>query len=236
VTRVGSPHASAALEEIVGHRFADRDLLRKALTHASRAHEEDGGESNERLEFLGDAVLDLVVAESLFASQPTWKEGDLTRARAALVNSASLAAHARELELGRFVRLGRTEQSSTGAQKESILANVFEALVGAIYLDAGLDVARAFVRRVFATALAGGARRVEADPKTRFQEWAHARLRRTPTYRAADDSGIEEDAERFTVEVRVGEEVWGRGRAGTKRAAERAAALAALRRAQMLDA
>lgn len=214
-----------ALQELLGHRFAEAGLLETALAHASFAHEAGQGRGNERLEFLGDAVLDLVVAELLYETHPRWHEGELTRARAALVNRAALARCARQLELGRFVRLGRTEQRSGGADKESILANCFEAVVGALYLDAGLDPVEALVRRVFGDGITRGA---ELDPKTEFQEWAHASFRTTPTYRTAFDSGTENDADRFRVEVRVGGTAWGEGSGRTKRAAERAAARAAL--------
>ena len=222
------PCALGALEQLLGHRFADAGLLETGLAHASFSHEEGLGRGNERLEFLGDAVLDLVVAELLYEANPDWHEGELTRSRAALVNRSALASCARRLELGRFVRLGRTEQLSGGADKESILADCFEALVGALYLDAGLEPAKALVRRVFGDRISRGA---ERDPKTEFQEWAHASFRTTPTYRTAYDSGTENDAERFRVEVRVGSAGWGEGRGRTKRAAERAAARVALAKA-----
>ena len=214
----------------LGHRFKDAALLETALAHSSWAHEAGLGRGNERLEFLGDAVLDLVVAELLYGAHPDWTEGDLTRTRAGLVNRDALASCARELELGRHVRLGRTEQSSGGAQKASILANCFEAILGAIYLDAGLEPVFDLVRRVYGDGISQGA---ERDPKTEFQEWAHARFRITPGYLCASDSGTENDEERFAVEVRIGDETWGEGRGRTKRAAERAAARVALGRAAL---
>jgi len=220
-----------SVEEILDHPFQDADLLETALTHPSRAYEEGAGRGNERLEYLGDAVLGLLVAELLFETHPGWDEGDLTRARAALVNTRSLAERSRYLDLGRYALLGRTEARSGGADKDSILANLFEALLGALYLDAGLAVARAFVVRVFADSLDDVDRVLERDPKTRFQEWAHAQLSETPRYRPVWDTGVDDDEDRFSVEVRVGGEAWGQGTARTKRAAERAAAEAALRRA-----
>ena len=219
-------------EELLGHRFRDAALLRTALTHPSRAHEDGTGRGNERLEYLGDAVLDLIVAELLFEAYPDWTEGQLTRARAALVNQRALAARARVLDLGALARLGHTEARSGGADKDSILANLFEALLGALYLDGGLAAARAFVSRVFAGSLADASRVLERDPKTRFQEWAHARLRETPRYHGVWDSGVEDDEDRYSVEVRVAGGAWGQGTARTKRAAERAAAEAALKRAE----
>lgn len=223
------------LEEALGHRFRDPELLERALTHTSHAHETAGGRGNERLEFLGDAVLDLLVAEALFRNHPNWEEGVLTRARAALVNTRSLAACARGLDLGAYVRLGRTELRTGGATKESILAALFEAVVGAVYLDAGLEAARFLVTRSLGAALERGAPLTERDPKTRFQEWTHARLRITPRYRDVADTGDERDEARFAAVVEVDGEAWGEGRGRTKREAERAAARAALARAAAAD-
>jgi ribonuclease-3 len=233
---VSAPRSSARaeaggpleLQDLLGHRFRDPELLRTALTHASRSYEEGSGSGNERLEFLGDAVLDLVVAELLFETQAGWREGELTRARAALVNRRALAGRARELDLGRHARLGRTEVRGGGADKDSILANLFEAVVGALYLDGGLRITRAFLERVYADALGRIGEALARDPKTRFQEWSHAAHGVTPSYRLLSDSGVEDDAERFRVEVLLGERVLGEGRARTKRAAERLAAEAAL--------
>jgi len=220
--------AGVALGETVGHAFRDRELAATALAHPSYAHEVDGTRGNERLEFLGDAVLDLVVAELLYELHPDWTEGELTRARAALVNKDALAERARALDLGSLVRLGRTEQRSGGHNKDSVLANCYEAVAGAVYLDGGLDAVTSLVRRSFGDTLSeGGARR---DAKTAFQEWAHAHFRTTPGYRLVHDSGIDNDDDRFTVAVQIGDEVWGTGIGRTKRAAERAAATEALAR------
>jgi ribonuclease-3 len=243
LARVSTTRADAAieaegglpLEDLLGHRFRDAALLRTALTHASRSYEEGGGAGNERLEFLGDAVLDLVVAELLFTAQPRWREGELTRARAALVNRRALAERAREIDLGRHARLGRTEVQSGGAEKDTILANLFEAVVGALYLDGGLDATRAFLKRVYADALGRSAEALARDPKTQLQEWSHAVHRVTPSYRLLADSGIEDDAERFRVEVLLGDRVVGEGRARTKRAAEQLAAELALEEAEPGD-
>ena len=231
----GDAPGSAALEARLGHRFADAELLRAALTHPSYANDHGGGCGNERLEFLGDAVLGLAVAQLLYAAYPDWPEGHLTRARAALVNASALAEKARRLELGRRARLGRTEQRGGGAEKERILANLFEAVIGALYLDAGLAPVVALVEREFRDELAAGDVVHARDPKTRFQEWAHAAYQRTPRYRAEADSGIEDADERFCVSVEVEGEVWGRGTGRTKRAAERAAARDALVREEARD-
>jgi ribonuclease-3 len=211
-----------ALEQALGHRFRDSSLVATALSHPSYAYEQDGSRGNERLEFLGDAVLGLAIAALLFERERGWTEGELTRARAALVNRRSLAQRARALGLRELVRLGRTEERSAGRDKESILANCFEAVVGAVYLDAGLAAVLPLAERCFGEELAAG--HALRDAKTAFQEWAHATHRRTPSYHTVGDSGVENDEQRFTVEVRLGSEAFGRGVGRTKRAAETAAA------------
>jgi len=227
---------AAALEDALGHRFRDRALLERALTHASYAHEAVDGEdaadiaSNERLEFLGDAVIGLVVARLLFEAHPDWQEGDLTRALHACVDRRALARLARELALGERLRLGRTERRGEGAAKDSILADAMEAVIGALYLDGGLEPVEALARRVFAEALAAGAPRVGRDPKTALQERVMALRGVFPGYRLLADSGVEGDEERFRAEVRVEDEAWGSGAGRSKRRAERAAAEAALSR------
>lgn len=218
-----------ALNETLGHVFADAALLELALTHASAAYEQDGSRGNERLEFLGDAVLGLVVARLLYESHSDWREGELTRARASLVNGQALAKQARALGLVEYLVLGRTERRSGGTQKQRVLANLFESVIGAIYLDGGIGPVRALVEDCFRDAIRGDAS-LERDPKTRFQEWAHAELQATPRYAGLEDSGVENADDRFTVAVTVGEESWGCGRGRTKQAAERAAAAAALAR------
>jgi len=219
--------AEEALEARLGHVFADRSLFERALTHPSASYEQDGSRGNERLEFLGDAVLDLVIGQILFERHPEWQEGDLTRARARLVNRDSLAVQARALELGRAIRLGRTEQQSSGHEKDSVLANAFEAVVGAFYLDAGIDAVAAWVERQFSDAL-GDAAVAEADPKTALQEWTHAHEGETPRYVLIEDSGEEGGERRFRVAVAVAGDQRGVGVGRTKRAAESVAAAAAL--------
>jgi ribonuclease-3 len=219
-----------ALEGALDYRFRERELADTALSHPSHAHERDGSRGNERLEFLGDAVLDLVVAEALYAAHPDWREGQLTRARASLVNKSSLAACARALGLPELVRLGKTERRSDGASKDSILANCLEAVVGAVYLDGGLAAVEPLIARWFGDAFSSGT--VPRDAKTAFQEWAHSELKQTPTYDTTGDSGVENDDDRFTVEVHVEGRCWGRGVGRTKRAAETAAAKDALARAR----
>jgi ribonuclease-3 len=227
--RVSARAPDAELFARLGHEFADPTLLTTALTHASAAFERDGTRGNERLEFLGDAVLDLVVARLLFASHPGWREGELTRARSALVNTRFLARQARALGLADYLVLGRTERRSGGAEKERVLANLFEAVIAALYLDAGLEPVFGLVERCFGEALRGEAT-LQRDPKTRFQEWAHAELRETPRYAVLADTGVEEAEDRFTVAVTVNGETWARASGRSKRSAERAAAAAALAR------
>jgi ribonuclease-3 len=228
VSGEGVGSAAEALASAVGHAFRDLSLAELALRHASYSHESGVLPSNERLEFLGDAVLGFVVAEDLYREHADWDEGALTRARAAVVNRAALARCARSLGLGPLVQLGRTEQRSGGADKDSILANCFEAVLGAVYLDGGMASARGLVRR--ALGAAGPGIEPRRDPKTTFQEWAHARFQRTPSYRTARDSGIEDDDARFTVEARIDDEIWGCGTGRSKRVAEREAAVQALDR------
>jgi ribonuclease III len=217
--------AVAQLGRAFGYEFRDHERVLVALSHASYAYETRGDRGNERLEFLGDAVLDLVVGEALYAAHPDWSEGQLTRARASLVRGDALATRARELGLSGLVRLGRTELRSGGAEKESILANVFEAVIGALYLDGGLVPVQAYVMSWFP---ADASVSLARDAKTSFQEWAHATLHATPSYHTLVDTGVEDDDLRFTVEVRVAGEPWGSGTGRSKRLAERAAAEAAL--------
>ncbi len=229
------------LEQALDHRFRDRALLEKALRHSSYANEhslgqtgEEGGlESNERLEFLGDAILALVVAEALYEAKPDWREGDLTRSLHAIVEGRSLATLAQSIDLGGVLQLGRTEESSGGREKPSILANAMEALIGAIYLDAGLEPVERFVGRHFGEALAVDAVQVERDPKTKLQETLMAAEGEFPNYRLVRDSEVEGDDARFTVEVRSKGERLADGVGRTKRAAERAAARIALERRRL---
>ncbi|MDH3519217.1 MAG: ribonuclease III [Myxococcales bacterium] len=227
----GAMHDAGAVDALcgaLGYAFRDRSLAALALAHPSHAHEVDGSRGNERLEFLGDAVLDLAIARRLYDLHPDWTEGKLTRARAALVNKQMLAARSRALGLDALVQLGRTEQRTAGHEKDSVLANCFEAVMGAVYLDGGVEAADALVERCFAAALRENV--APRDAKTAFQEWAHAELQSTPTYLLVHDSGVDDDDMRFRVEVRIGGAPWGTGVGRTKRAAERAAAQVALER------
>ncbi|MFQ5416943.1 MAG: ribonuclease III [Myxococcota bacterium] len=218
------------LADVFVHRFEDASLAELALSHPSHSHEVDGTRGNERLEFLGDAVLDLAVADLLYRAHPDWSEGDLTRARAGLVNQRALAESARALKLDRLVRLGRTERRTGGHRKDSVLANCLEAVLGAIYLDGGLAPVVAWAERTFGDVISRAAVPERRDAKTQFQEWAHAQFQTTPQYRTVRDSGTDNDERRFTVEVLIGSEVWGEGVGRSKRTAERAAAAQAVKR------
>jgi ribonuclease-3 len=215
----------------LGHRFADEALLRRALTHRSARRQH-----NERLEFLGDALLGFLIAEALTQRFPDASEGELTRLRARLVNGEALAEAAAELRLGEFMELGLGERKTGGQRRTSILADAFEALVCAIYLDAGMDVCRERVLHLLGPAL----ERVQPgealkDPKTRLQEWLQSRGLERPQYHLVGERE-RAGAWEFEVECRVaGLPVPCRGSGGTRRGAEQAAAAAALEQLQTND-
>jgi len=200
--------------------------LDEALTHDSYAAERHAvdGRANERLEFLGDAVLGAVVAHALFDQHPGQPEGTLSRMRAALVSRAALAESARRLDLGKFVLLGRGEAAAGGAQRPSILAAAFEAVVGALYVTAGLNAARSFIERHH-LAYAGSSESL--DPKTALQEYVQAKYKKAPHYAMTAQSGPAH-ARTFSVAVSVGGAQLGSGQGATKKQAEAAAAREAL--------
>jgi ribonuclease-3 len=215
----------ASLESIVGHEFRDRRLLERALVHSSLGTE-DGVGDNETLEFLGDAVLDLAVSEALMREHPSHDEGRLSRMRASLVNATSLARVAEALDLGAWLRLGRGEEGSGGRAKTSILASCFEAVIGAVFVDAGYDAAREVVVRHLGEALAEGIP-AEPDYKTELQERVQEQLKITPTYRTVDVSGPHH-ARRYSAIVEVAGKVRGRGEGPSRKSAEQLAAREAL--------
>ena len=222
------------LQERIGLRFADESLLRLALTHSSYANEHaDAMGSNERLEFIGDAVLGLVVAERLYADFPDIEEGQLTQWRAHLVQGPTLARVAARLELGRWLLLGRGEDATGGREREGNLAHVYEALIGAIRLDTGsdggMDGARRFIERSLEAEITGlQTDPAELNPKGALQQLAEGGLGR-PQYVTTDERGPDH-AREFTVEVRLGGEVYGTGCAGSKQQAEKQAARETVRR------
>ncbi len=224
--------ALAALEARIKHTFATRQHLLDALTHRSYAYEfaAPGVVSNERLEFLGDAVLGLIASDLLYTRFPSSTEGDLTNLRAALVRSSTLAAFARSISLGPYLRLGRGEETTGGRDRDLLLARAFEALIGALYQDGAMQAARTFLEPL----LHGELTRIAAkntsikDNKSLLRELAQGRLGVTPTYRVASESGPSHDRT-FAVEVLLGDFVAGRGEGRSKRLAEQAAAHDALR-------
>lgn len=217
------------LEELLGYRFRDRELLRASLTHRSYANEHAGRgiADNERLEFLGDAVLDLIVGHLLMELCPELDEGALSMTRSRVVSEAGLAAVARELRIGPWLYVGKGEDRSGGRDKPSILAGAFEALVAAVYLDGGFASAWAFVSPFFARRLESVDAGTAGDFKTRLQEVAQARHRATPTYEIVGESGPDHD-KTFEVAVRLGERELARAGGKSKKAAEQRAAAAAL--------
>jgi ribonuclease-3 len=219
---------AAPLESRIGHDFSDKRLIEEAVTHRSFAHEAGRGNHYERLEFLGDAVLGLVAADFLFGRNREHPEGELSRTKAELVSAVSLAAWAESLGLGEALRLGVGEERAGGRTKGSLLADLVEAMFGAVYLDGGFERAREVVGRYLAWAIERPADARVADAKTALQELAQGRGWERPSYVVVDEVGPDHD-KRFTVEVRVREGVVGRGEGKTKKSAEQAAAGAALR-------
>lgn len=218
--------ARSGLEERLGYRFVDRSRLEQALAHAS-AKESGEAPCNERLEFLGDAVIGLVIAEFLFAAFGELEEGPLTRVRSAVVSAPVLAELALELGLDREVRLGKGLDRRL--LSPAVLANVMEAVVGAVYLDGGLDAARRLVLYGLADAIEGELEaRSQRNWKSSLQELTQERLREVPTYEVVATRGPDHKKE-FEVIARVGGEALGRGSGSTKKAAEQAAAEAAFR-------
>lgn len=219
------------LEASLGTTFTDRGLLRQALVHRSYLNEHDGSplDSYERMEFLGDAVLELIISTELYRNLPHVTEGELTKGRSSLVCRASLARAARRLSLGRHLSLGKGEVESGGHDRESILEETFESLVAAIYLDQGYDSARRFVLHALGSDLAEICRRGRAldNPKSRLQELVQGLGLPTPRYQLVSSDGPDHQPV-FTVHVLVGEEVLGQGSGNRKTDAERAAAQVAL--------
>lgn len=211
-------------EECLGHPFTDKDLIRLALTHRSA-----GRMNNERLEYLGDAVLGFVIAEALFERFPDASEGSLTRLRASLVKRETLAALAREHNLGEHIQLGSGEMKSGGWRRDSILANALEAIIGAIYLDAGFEICRQRILAIYSVLLAQASPSTsKKDPKTTLQEYLQARQLPLPVYRIVSETG-EAHAREFLVICEVEglpDPVHAGGR--SKQAAEQAAAEQAL--------
>lgn len=210
--------------------FADKALLRRALTHRSYLNENPDYllEDNERLEFLGDAVLDFVTGEYLYHRFPEMAEGRLTNLRSALVRTERLAQFAVELKVGDHLFLGRGEEDSGGRERLAILCDAFEAIVGALFLDQGIDAARQFVCQLIEPALQEILKLdADKDAKSRLQELAQSAYRLTPTYRTVKEQGPDH-AKEFTVEAIIGHRSYGRGTGFSKQTAAQAAAEEAL--------
>jgi ribonuclease-3 len=218
------------VEQLTGQPVTDLSLYRRALTHRSvlRGHPESHLYSNERLEFLGDALLDLVVGEELYDTFPEKNEGFLTRLRAKLVNKSALARYARRIDLGAHILMSENAEKDEGRDNPSILADAYEALVGAVYRDCGPEAARTFI---YATALDPVDLRAvatqEENYKSRLLEAMQAEGRPQPTYRVVEETGPSHD-KTFTVAACVGGTAYGRGIAGSKKTAEQRAAREAL--------
>ncbi len=226
------------------HHFAKRlDLpvedyfvLTRALTHRSYLNEnKDAIEDNERLEFLGDAVLDFIVAEWLYHHFPEKPEGDLTRLRAALVHTDQLASFAQEIDLGHALRLGRGEIQAGGRKRPTLLCDAFEALVGAIYLDKGIEAVNEFMVPLLEDVVEVVFRNhMDEDTKSRLQEWAQGQGYSSPRYILVSEEGPDH-AKIFTMEVRIGNTSYGQGSGTSKQAAEKAAARKALLKLGVLE-
>ena len=211
------------LEKNIGYHFRDKNLLKTAVTHSSFANENRGGLAyNERLEFLGDAVLQLVTSEKLFKENPDMPEGRMSKQRAALVCEDALAGYSKEIQLGDFMLLGKGEEATGGRNRPSILADAFEALIGAIFLDGGMDNAKRFVRRFL-----DAAHTSLKDYKTLLQEIIQKNPGERLSYVVIGESGPDHDKV-FNVEVHLNSNVIGKGTGKSKKQAEQAAAKEAL--------
>jgi ribonuclease-3 len=220
--------AATALEKTVGFRFKDRELLERSLTHISAIAGGNRANSYQRLEFLGDHVLGLIISDMLFRAFPKADEGELSRRLADLVRRESCADVARAIELGEALRLGASEANAGGRLRTAILADVCEALVGAVYLDGGYAEAAKLVERLWGERMRAPVRPLR-DPKTMLQEWAQARGLPTPTYREVERTGPHHDPE-FRVAVALPNREPAEGLGRSKRTAEQAAAAAMLKR------
>jgi len=215
------------LEKKIGYTFQNRALLKQAVTHSSFANEQKINRQKhyERLEFLGDAVLELVSSDFLFQTHPEMPEGQLTKLRASMVCEPALAYCAKDLTLDSYIRLGKGEEATGGRYRDSIVSDVMEAVIGAIYLDGGMEPARTYIHRFILSDLEN--KQLFLDSKTNLQEYMQQNLKKEFHYRLVEESGPEHDKV-FLVEVVMEEKVLGRGKGRTKKAAEQQAAYEAL--------
>jgi ribonuclease-3 len=223
------PSPYAILEQKLAYSFREASLCETALTHKSWMNETQETErtDNERLEFLGDAVLALVTSDLLMRHFPDQPEGDLSKARAAIVNEAGLARVADTLTLGQWIFLGRGEAQAGGRQKRSLLSNALEALVGAIYLDGGFSAAYQVVERLFLPIIADVPSATSKDFKSRLQELSQAKLQQAPTYTVLSEQGPDH-AKTFEIAILIGEKEYGRAFGRSKKEAQQNAAERAL--------
>lgn len=220
------------LEEKIGYAFKNQDLLRQALVHRSylNEHKQFSLDHNERLEFLGDAVLELVVTDHLYKTYRDLPEGGLTNLRAAIVRGEMLSQVAHELGMEEFILLSRGEQRGNEKAREYILANALEALVGALYLDRGYEAARSFIDRYIIAKLPGVIERdLHIDSKSKFQELAQEKYRVTPTYEVLREEGLDH-AKHFVIGLFLGDRKMGEGAGSSKQEAQQEAAKQALER------
>lgn len=215
------------LEERIGYRFQDRGLLKQALTHSSFTNEQkiNKTEDYERLEFLGDAVLEMVSSQFLFHTYPQLSEGELTKMRASLVCEPALAFCARDIELGKFIRLGKGEELSGGRERESITSDVMEAVIGAIFLDGGIEKAKEYILKFILSDIEN--KQLFYDSKSNLQELMQGTLKKEFHYELLEENGPEH-SKSFVVEVIMEGKSLGRGLGRTKKAAEQQAAYEAL--------
>ena len=219
-----------ALQEALGVSFHDLSLLEQAMVHSSYINENPGYGpfSNERLEFLGDAILDFIVAEKLYQDFPDLTEGEMTKLRSVLVRRDTLARVARTIGLGDYLYLGKGEEASGGRHKSANLAGVLEAMLAAVFLDQGLTITRELVLKLFDEELQKVIRQgTEVDYKSQLQELIQSRYQSTPNYRLVEATGPDHD-KRFTAEVVLGDTVLGKGSGKSKKRAETEAARSAL--------
>jgi ribonuclease-3 len=216
------------LQPRLSYTFKDEELLERALTHKSYANEHKRTSDNERMEFLGDAVLGLVVSEHLMYSCPDATEGDLSRLRAAIVSEPALASVARDIGLGNFLLLGKGEDQSGGRDKDSLLADCLEALIASVYLDGDYDAAEALIFLLFESVIKTTCDiGMLHDYKTSLQEICQERLKQLPEYRVVSETGPDHQKE-FEMEVWIKGELYGRGTGKSKKEAEQGAAREAL--------
>ena len=215
------------LEKKIGYTLQNRALLKQAVTHSSFANEQKINRQKhyERLEFLGDAVLELVSSDFLFQTHPEMPEGQLTKLRASMVCEPALAYCAKDLTLDSYIQLGKGEEATGGRYRDSIVSDVMEAVIGAIYLDGGMEPARTYIHRFILSDLEN--KQLFLDSKTNLQEYMQQNLKKEFHYRLVEESGPEHDKV-FLVEVVMEEKVLGRGKGRTKKAAEQQAAYEAL--------